>query len=248
MKKLVILALLLMSPAVFGAISIVQSARTFLYDASTTVSCGLSPTGASHNLIVGAIRETFGSGVASVVDNQGNTYTRASGSGARAEIWHSLGATAGVTSVTISFGSISNYGFGVGYKQCFVYEVAGTVTFDAAANLDSGQCTSSVCNGQAVNTSTSTGFVVGIIFHDALEQNYIFGTPRYYDPNYGNPKIGNEFTAGSLIGLWAWSGAVGLISTNAASHQPVWGQYSQVNSLHDDPDLLFSTATAAYKQ
>jgi hypothetical protein len=246
LKKLLIVALLLMSPAAFGAVSITQSAKNWAYDAGTDVTCTLAaPSGASHSLIVGTVRESFGSvhgedGVVSIADNRGNTYTRATGlGGTRAEIWHSLGATSGVTSLTISFSPRNYFGFGVGYKECFVYEVSGIAALASAAQVYSAGCVASVCTGASVTSGSTTGFVLGIALLDGLDQNCVA------DPNYlncGNPNPGNEFVSGSLPGLWGWSGAVSLLSTGASLHAPAWHLENTTVT-----NFSFSSSTAAYQ-
>jgi hypothetical protein len=231
LKRLLILALLLMVPPAFGAISIIQHVHNHVYTNGATVTCTLSSTGASRNIIVGAMSATSGAGavsVSSVADNQLHTFVQASGSrGVHAgnlhgsEIWHALNVSAGVTTVTVTFsGEATSY-----WKACFAYEVSGTVTFDTAAKVDTGTCVTLICTGASVTTATTTGFVLGVIVVDPVDQN---------------PNSGNEFTSGGDTDTDGNGAAVSLISSTAAAHQPVWH-----GSVGAD---TFTSSTAAYKQ
>jgi hypothetical protein len=219
-----------------GAVAIIQHSHSHLYTWGTTISCTLSSTGASRNIIVGAVSTAEVVSVSSVTDNQSNTYVQASGSSAvgnghTVAIWHSLGTTAGVTSVTVTFSAPPNTSCNLVacgmYKACFAYEVSGAVTFDAASKVDNGNCVGAVCTGAAVTTATTTGFVLGIIVNAPVDQN---------------PNSGNEFTSGGDIDDFGEGAAASLVSSTAASHTPAW------HSAWTDRNGNFISSTAAYKQ
>lgn len=237
MRKLLSVIAVLMSAVGFvvfplvaaGAVSVVQHVHASTTDhTGSTVSCTLAATGASHNIIVGAVATTSGAGalsVASVTDNQGNAYHLAANSRGtyeyvEAEVWHSLGAAGGVTSVTVTFAGTPGF-----YRECYAYEVSGALTFDTAAHVDSGTCVASVCNGASITTATTTGFVLGFVTCDPIDQS---------------PLAGNEFVSGGDIGLNGSSATASLISGTAAVHQPVWHA--------DHASQRFASSTAAYKQ
>jgi hypothetical protein len=218
-----------------GAVAIIQHVSGRAIGTGSSVSCALTSTGASRNIIVGAV-STFSVGmgavvVSSVVDDRGNTYVQAPGSrGLNAgslhgsEIWHSLNTVAGVTVVTVTFsaGAIT-YPY---YKACFAYEVSGSMTFDTASKVDVGTCdVTNVCTGAAAITATTTGFVLGIIVVDPVNQN---------------PNSGNEFTSGGDIDLTGNGASASLISSTASSHGPAWH-----STLAGDG---FTSSTSAYKQ
>jgi hypothetical protein len=221
-----------------GAVAIVQHVKNHLYSWGTTISCTLSSTGASRNIIVGAVSTAEVVSVSSVTDNQSNTYVQASGSSAvgnahAVAIWHSLGTTAGVTSVTITFSAPPNTSCSLvacgTYKACFAYEVSGSLTFDVAGKIDSATCTSNICQGASVTTATSTGFVLGV-------------TATGNAPVDQNPNSGNEFTSGGDIDDFGNGVSAALISGTAAAHQPAWHNY------WPDRAGTFTSSTAAYKQ
>jgi hypothetical protein len=217
-------------PVAAGAVSIIQHTTGYSTDhTGSTVTCALSATGASRNIIVGSASTTSAASaifVSGISDNQGNVYQLASNSRgvyeyAETEVWHSLGAVGGVTSLTITFSGTPGY-----YRACFAYEVSGTLAFDSAAKVDSGTCLANVCTGASVTTATTTGFVLGIVLTDPIDQN---------------PKTGNEFTSGGDIdGLRGYGAAASLISGTAAAHQPVWH--------NDRASQHFVSSTAAYRQ
>lgn len=220
---------ILFPPVAVGAVSIIQHGHAATIDhTGSTVTCALTATGAGRNIIVGAVATTSGVSalsVSSVTDNQGNVYSPASGSRGvyeyvEVEVWHALNAVAGVTSLTVTFSGTPGY-----YRECFVFEVAGAVTFDTAAKVDSGTCVANVCTGASITTATTTGFVLGIVGADPVDQN---------------PLAGNEFVSGGDIGLNGSSAAASLVSSTAAPHRPAW---------HSDRDgQHFASSTVAYKQ
>ncbi len=220
---------ILFPPVAAGAVSIIQHGHAATTDhTGATVTCALTATGAGRNIIVGAVSSTSGASaiaVSGVSDNQGNTYQLAPGSRGvyeyvETEVWHSLGAVGGVTSLTVTFSGTPGY-----YRECFVFEVAGAVTFDTAAKVDSGTCVANVCTGASITTATTTGFVLGIVGADPVDQN---------------PLAGNEFVSGGDIGLNGSGAAASLVSSTAASHRPAW---------HSDRDgQHFASSTAAYRQ
>jgi hypothetical protein len=230
-----IVVLIALSAPCFGAIAIIQHVHSTSIDKGSTVTCQLSSTGAGRNIIVGAaVTGQFGVGVVSVTDNQGNIYTQAPGSRGSmgsyvSEIWHSLGTVAGVTNVSVAFfvppppvPETDGYN-----KMCFAYEVSGAVTFDTAAKLSSQLCVGNLCTGASVTTATTTGFVLGVIV-------------VVMDPIDQSPNAGNEFTSGGEIDSMGVGAAASLISSTAASHQPVW----HISAVPE----AFCTSTAAYRQ
>lgn len=213
-------------PTAAGAVSIIQHTTGHSASLGLTVTCALTATGASRNIIVGVASGSSGASnliVSGITDNQGNAYQLAAGSRgtyeyAATEVWHSLGAAGGVTSMTVTFSG--NPGL---YRECFAYEVSGTLTFDTASKVDSGMCVANVCTGASVTTATTTGFVLAIVATDPIDQN---------------PKTGNEFTSGGDIGFGG--AAASLISGTAATHQPAWH--------NDRASQHFVSSTAAYRQ
>ena len=242
LKRLILSAVILVAVAcpAFGAVAIIQHVSNHAYGNGATVACTLSSTGASRNIIVGAVSASSGDSVltvSGVADNQGNLYSLASGSRGTytgnlhgSEIWHSLNATSGVTSITATFtGSTTSY-----YKGLFCYEVSGTaVTFDTAGKVDAGTCSANLCTGASVSTATSVGFVLGIIIVDPVDLT---------------PAAANEFVSGGNIDSTGTVGATvvgggascSLISASASAHLPSWHITSAT--------APFTSSTSAYKQ
>ena len=237
MKKLVLVccALVLALPA-FAAVSVVQHNSNHSYADGSTVSCALSSTGASRNIIVGAVSVDP---VSAVADDRGNVYTAASGShaintaGLETEVWHSLGTVSGVTNITVTFGGSK------GLKVCFAYEIAGPLTFDSAAKIDNGIPLADgdpyrfkTCAGAAVTTSTAAGFVLAVV---------------NVDPVAENPKNGTEFTSGGELADEN-NASVSLVSSGLGSHQPVWRIDTHSTAAAPGPAVTFVSSSASYKQ
>jgi hypothetical protein len=234
--KALIVLIVALSVRCFATITITQHTANMANGTGGTVSCALASTGSAHNIIIGTAIEgpiRVVSAVASVTDSQGNPYLPATGSVAansggfyRSEIWHSLAATSGVTSVLVTFSNSNGIYYNETFRSCFAYEVSGTLTFDGAGKVDSGSCVTT-CLGASVSTSTSVGFCVGIIELFAFDQN---------------PLTGNEFGGGDAEYGMPWiSASVSLISSTAAAHQPAWeGAYTWSKP--------FTSSTACFKQ
>jgi hypothetical protein len=257
--KRLLVVLIALSISCSATITVIQHSHAESINNGSTVTCTLSATGASRNIIVGAVHTLHEAvWVASVTDNKGNIYVQPPGNalgpnnwelpGAHggvfatefSEIWHSLGTSAGVTSVTITFNMPLPQIVPVPMvfsKACFAYEIDGAgMTFDAyASQLSpfSPPCVVNLCTGASVSTNANVGFVLGII----VVAGYSSVPLRLVDQS---PANGNEFTAGSEIALGGITAAASLISSTAAAHQPAW-------HIDTVPGFLASSV-AAYRQ
>jgi hypothetical protein len=194
----------------------------------TTVVATVTSTGSARLLVV-ALGNGGGRTVSTITDNIGNTYVQASGAAATetadtfgSDVWYVLSAASGVTTITVTFSGAA----GTFNKQCFFWEVSGftTAAFDGANAVSNGTTTASTATGAAVTTTSTNGFVVGIVIPT---QNVT-----------GNPAAGNEFTSGGDISPTS-DAACALISATAASHTPAW-------DLQNDGS--FASSTAAWKE
>ena len=258
MKRILVFASVLLACGISanGAVSVVQHVHGHSIGLGSTVACSLTATGVSRNVIVATLGTTGGGGdgnaalaypVSSVTDNIGNTYSQAPGTRGiyeywGTEVWHSLAATSGVTTVTVTFSGKNSY-----YRACFAYEVAGILTFDSATQLsmvwsrqpgNNEACVSLTCTGPAITTTTATTFVLAVYGGFPVDQN---------------PIAGNEFTSGGDIDIPGNFGAaaVSLISSTAAAHRPVWHADATKIYLPGQSESAyprFAASVAAYKQ
>lgn len=170
--------------------------------------------------------------VVSVTDNAtggSNTYVQASGAAGttgvdQTDVWYCLSAAhAGATTVTVTFSGVA----GTFNKEAWVFEVSGftSAAFDLAANVTNGTGVASTDTGASVTTTSTTGFLVGVI-----TTSFTIAA---------NPKAGNEFTSGGDISATS-DAACSLISSTATAHQPVWTDGTATAS--------FCSSTAAFKE
>lgn len=199
------------------AITVTQHKTGHSVVSALTVGITMTSTAAGKLLAVGcasALNHT----VASVTDNIGNTYTQATGAAAnansnadRSDVWYCLSASAGVTTITITYNGTA----GTFAKDGTAWEVSGftTCVFDVAKAANDINQTNGIddpgTNGTVTTTST-TGFIVAEIKTDP---GGIIAA---------NPRAGNEFTSGGDIATGTLSAGCSLISTTATTHKPIW--------------------------
>lgn len=139
------------------------------------------------------------------------------------DVWASLNVKGGVTQVTITFSAADT-----SIKDGWAMEVSGlsspVVDVKNVANTQTGVGTTDT--GASVTTTATDGFIIGVI----TTSGSVLG---------GNPAGGNEFTAGGDVQATTGNGAVSLISTTAAAHQPVWTDAGSAQT--------FGAATVAFK-
>ncbi|HMD31667.1 MAG TPA: hypothetical protein VKG84_07140 [Candidatus Acidoferrales bacterium] len=237
----------LLIPAVFSLVcawtspswaqSIVQHQKGTSTASAVTVAVSVTSTSAGNSLI--ACPANLGNRtVSGVTDNAAggtNTYTQGVGSQdtqnnttvGNVDCWYALNTShGGATAITVTFsGAAGTFG-----KAVFFYEVAGftTAAFDAAANLaGAGQGAGTTDTGAPVTTTSTKGFVVGIICSAAFVAS--------------NPASGNAFNAGGdTDGAVTGCAAASLISTTAAAHTPVWTDGAS--------GRVFNSSTTAFKE
>lgn len=196
---------------------------------ATCIVTGITSTLQGSLIVVGAAN-VAGRTVTGVTDNLGtNTYVRATSAAAVSttgtlgtDIWHCLGANAGVTSVTITYSGAA----GTDNKDGWVDEVTGFTTagFDLANHVDNQTSAANVDSSAAITTTSTNGFAMAVVAVTTLTT--------------ANPKVGNEFSAGGDIAANTTNAACALISSTAASHQAQWS----------DAGSNYCASIAAYKE
>ncbi len=192
------------------AITLVQHAAIATAVNSTTATLTISAT-AAGSIIVVPTGSTFSRTATGVTDDQGNTYTLATGSAAlnitgRCDTWYCLNPTAGVTSITVTYSGVAS-----GFMKCiWAFEVAGFVNpaIDQVAKLDSTSSGGSTTfTGPSITTTSPEGFATGVIMPTTSVTQ--------------NPKAGNAFTAGGDINTDN-DAACSIIFSAAGTLTPVW--------------------------
>lgn len=180
----------------------------------------ISSSSAGNPLIVGvgAGHDSSATSVASVTDNQSNTYVQVANSPASdaniggavsiSEIWWCDNPAGGVTTITVVLNDVTN----IHDHDVEVWEVSGftSPSVDAANNVDNSSAGSNP-SGAAVTAAGADEFVAAILV---------------YGDNFSatQPFSGNAFTSDDFVntGSLANFGAMHLITSGSGSVTPQW--------------------------
>lgn len=212
------------------ALAVVQHTVAFSAANATTVAITVTATGTGRLLVVGTAcnedRTVTGVSDGTTAFTQFTGVRGAlSGISSFSDIWYLPASSNGKTTITITFSGVA----GTFEKLGWFWEVSGFTTAgaDVGTHVDDQTATvGALENGGSVTTTSTTGFVVGVVVSNTGTLN--------------NPHIGNEFTSGGDIevGTTFWAGC-SLISSTAAAHQPAW------DGVASDP---FAASTASWKE
>lgn len=211
------------------ALSVVQHKVNHSVASSNQVAVTVTSTGAGNLLVV--LTKSGGGYATTAVSDGTNSFTQFPGAavtftgGDASDCWYLKSSASGKTTITITVATSDTNS-----KDGWVWEVSGFTNplTDVTGAVTNGTGSGTTLTGAAVTTHETTGFAVAMC--DCNSGQVAAG---------GNPKSGNEFSAGGDIAS-SGEGGVSLISTTAASHQPVW-----TGTVSGD---TFGAITAAFKE
>lgn len=138
------------------------------------------------------------------------------------DVWYLRGATAGATSIRVTFSSAVG-----AQKVAAAWEVSGLplATVDGAANASSASTATSTITGGTATAAAGAGFAVGVVVASfAISEN---------------PKAGNEFSAGGDIDSDSLTAMCSLVHSAAGGHTPEW--------LAGISGVVFASSTACFR-
>lgn len=156
--------------------------------------------------------------VSGVADTAGNaTYTQVANAranstagGFASDVWcvpQSAGSASPVQ-ITVTFSGTTGAYRAMGF-WAFQRTGSPTPAIDVGNNASNATGSGTDINGASVTTTSSAGFAVAIVIVNS-------------GPVTGNPKSGNEFTAGGDLLTVGGNAVASVITTTTGAHQPVW--------------------------